>query len=1073
MRISRMVVIVVNILSLLCLPIPECHAVRQVINGADQNYGDTGTPAVNGAEFVTDNTLTTTADGQNFAGTPSIKVDTDNIGTLTITGNTNITGAVGAAGLSLKQLNLDGIAGKTVAFGGTVYATNMNFGNDGTATLADTKNLNAVTTTSANNTGNLTFLGTSAVNGDIGTAASALKKVNVDGAGKTVTFNDDVFATTLNFGAAATAKLADASTLTAATTTSANNTGVLTCNGNATVTGNIGAGGAILNQVNANGAAGKFATFDGDIFATTLNFGGNGTVVLTDGSDLTAATTTATNNTGKLTFNGTSTVTGDAGVLGTVLARVNADGGAGKTVTFNNDIFATTLNFGGDGTVALADNADINGAVATTTAGTGALTFAGDSNVTGNIGSSATNLLRQVTVNGAAGETVAFGGNVRANTLHFGNDATVTIADTKDLTANVTTAGNNKGTLTFLGSTDINGTVGASGALLKQVNAGAAGETVVFNGDLYASGLVLTNTGTVKIGDGYNLYAPVTATTDGTGTLTFNGATKTGGAIGAVGNALAAVNFYGATSLGHDIAATLTTVRSGSTVTLAKNVTVTGNLTVNNAADCVLDIGMHTLTLAGTGVYRQLASGKLIVGASGATAGSIVGSGNAVVNAASVLSVQVGGFIANNTAFKVIDSAGGGTVNVPGTITSSSPLYTFAGAAALGDLTITATQAQTLNSVATGNAAAAGAVLQSVANAGATGDMQNVINAIFALPTTAAIQSSLESLVPVVDGAVTNTSCSQMNQFVTTVVNHLENAIVKAPAGLTGIGTGDDYYKGVDVWMQGFGDYAHQDAREASNGYNATVWGTALGADRPVYGENTRVGLSGGYAQSFVRSKDDSGMTDIDSWQGTLYGGYQDTDRPYYVDCAFTFAYNTYDSARNVAAGAIQRIATSDYNGQQYSVYGSFGYTFDVRKLLVTPTLSAQYMHLHVSDYTEDGAGALSLNVSGQDYDMFQTGFGAKCEYPVRLKSLTITPEFHAKWLYDFIGDTQATTSTFSGGGGSFATTGFTPAQSTWDFGAKITLLTKKDVSLAVNYDFQLKEDYWEHTGWATVSIRL
>jgi outer membrane autotransporter protein len=171
--------------------------------------------------------------------------------------------------------------------------------------------------------------------------------------------------------------------------------------------------------------------------------------------------------------------------------------------------------------------------------------------------------------------------------------------------------------------------------------------------------------------------------------------------------------------------------------------------------------------------------------------------------------------------------------------------------------------------------------------------------------------------------------------------------------------------------------------------------------------------------------------------------------------------------------GAIDRTALSDYNGQQYSALVDFGYTFDVHKLKFTPMASVQYMHLRVGGYTERDAGSLNLKVDSQDYDMLQTGFGAKFEYPLESKYGTFTPEIHAKWLYDFIGDKQQTTSTFSGGGGSFATNGFKPAQSTYDFGTKVSLITKNDVTLGVEYDFQIKEDYWEHTGWVNVSYKL
>ena len=77
----------------------------------------------------------------------------------------------------------------------------------------------------------------------------------------------------------------------------------------------------------------------------------------------------------------------------------------------------------------------------------------------------------------------------------------------------------------------------------------------------------------------------------------------------------------------------------------------------------------------------------------------------------------------------------------------------------------------------------------------------------------------------------------------------------------------------MDAGSGGFGSYLHQGPIASSNGYNATIWGTALGYDILAL-KNLRVGLSGGFAQDFVRTKDSSGRTDIDNYQGALYGSY-------------------------------------------------------------------------------------------------------------------------------------------------------------------------------------------------------
>ena len=913
--------------------------------------------------------------------------------------------------------------------------------------------------------------------------------------------------------------------------TANNNRGTVTFDGNSTVWGDIGndVANRKVSQINANGAAGKTVSFEkatgstGNINANNnLSFGGDCTVSLADGIVFNKGVQSAIAAAqGTLLLNGSSEVSG-AGLVGNPIKEVQG-GTAGGVAVLGGNFWAETAKVIGTGTLNFQDDfTDTNGGtginfdadgkvdvnsiaarnitanVTTSNNNTGTLSFRGDAIMTGDVGGAgkALKLIEVGAIN--ANKTVNFTGHVVASTLNFvQNGNKVIIAAGNNLTAAVTTNTNDKGTLTFNGTSIVTGQVGTSGAVLSLVEAGAAG-TATFNNDIFATKLDVTGNGTVglsgnmtgtinytaaavtgevKVADGKNVGV-VTTNTSGQGTLTFLGATTTGGNIGTTGplKKLAAVNFNGATSLGHNVRADTITIAptSASTVTLTGDRTMDGNLTLfaNNGA--VLNVGTNTLNLNGTGIYTQNAGSTFRVGVDGANSGKINADGPATVNIASALAIDVVSYVPNNTTVKIINGAAGGTIAVPATITSSSPMYTFAGTKTGGgnDISITATRANSFNTVASGNAAAAGAVLESVAAAGASGDMLTVINDLDSLPTTSDVAKALSTVVPVVDGAVNNTSFSAMSQFVNTAVNRLENMLARNFT-ITGIATGGDYLKGVEAWAQGFGDYAHQDERGASNGYNASVWGTAVGIDAPAHNDDIRLGISGGFAQSFVRSKDNCGRTDIDSYQGTLYWGYRDPNHPYYLDCALSFAYNKYDGSRHIALGGTERIPLADYDGQQYSALTGFGYIFNIRNVMFTPLASIQYMHLRVNSYTEEEAGALNLHVDGQDFDMLQGGIGAKCEYPMKTRYGTFIPELHIKWLYDFIGDTQATTSSFSGGGGSFATTGFTPAQSTYDFGAKVSLFTKNNFTIEANYDFQFKEDYWENTGWVTVSYRI
>lgn len=877
--------------------------------------------------------------------------------------------------------------------------------------------------------------------------------------------------------------------------TTSNHAGTVTFSGASTVSGSVGTNSLYLNQINA-GLDSKTVTFSsGNMYADTLRFSNtvtSGTVTFT-GVIANTNVTTAGDGLGILTFSTTSNALhGNIGAEDGYLATVNA-GTSGTVLRLYGSVYANNFNLTNttsSGTAYFYDNVnyDAGGGAGITTAGNGfgILTLAGTSTINATVGTSANKL---ATVNAAANSEIdTFNGNIFATTLNMQNttsSGTVTLADNvsynNGITAgSITTAGNGFGILQCDGTSTVNSTVGTSSNALASVKGGADGETATFSSDIYATTLNVTGTGTAQlngnltstvnfdsntnnggtceIATGKTIDA-VTTSNAGKGTVTFDGSTVTGGDLGTNTRSLFAVNFNGIganSTLGHDIYALTTTANNSATVTLSGNRAIKGDATL--AGTSTLDIGNSTLTLSDTGIYTQGAGTTLKLTANSATDfGKITASGNAVVSNTSIVNVTADSYIASGSQFTIIDGLGGAGVNVPGTITSSSSRVSFTGLSLNGDLILTASRSgggYASDAPANSNAAAVGTVLDNIQNP--TSDMFNVLNTLDTLSATQTYQA-LNTLIPQVDYSVLQVSYTTQEEFLQTVFTHTSS---------TGISTGSDMLKGLDIWSQGFGSYLHQDARDFSDGYNATIWGTAAGFDYSV-APDLKLGFSGGFAQDFIRSKDSSARNDINSYQGTIYTTY--SKERFYINTAAAFAYNDYDSSRHIAVGAIDRTAKGDYDGQEYSGYVDTGYTFTLKKIYFTPLFSFQYSHLRINSYTETGANALNLNVDRQDYDLAQTGFGCKLGYSIKRKTYTITPEVKFKWLYDWIGDTQQSASTFTGGGASFNTQGFTPAQSSYEFGTKLTLVTDRNITLSLNYDLEVKEDFYGHYGYANV----
>ncbi|HQP92311.1 MAG TPA: autotransporter outer membrane beta-barrel domain-containing protein, partial [Candidatus Omnitrophota bacterium] len=272
-----------------------------------------------------------------------------------------------------------------------------------------------------------------------------------------------------------------------------------------------------------------------------------------------------------------------------------------------------------------------------------------------------------------------------------------------------------------------------------------------------------------------------------------------------------------------------------------------------------------------------------------------------------------------------------------------------------------------------------------------------------------------------------------------------------------------------DIWIQSYGDYVNQGKRGISNGYRANIWGSVVGLDRLFMDGALRLGLAQGFGSSKIRSKDNHGQTSIDSYQTGLYGEYQGLDSPYIFDAALTYGYNDYDNARYINAGALQRTASSDYNGHQFSSYFEAGYKIEKKGFDIIPLLALDYTYLYLPGYAERGADSLNLTVNSQSYDSLQLGLGCRLSKAIETINSIITPELRFRYFYDVINDAQQTIASFAGGGTSFATSGFKPAPSSFNLGARIEFFNKKNITFLLDFDSSLKEDYYETGGSVTV----
>lgn len=641
---------------------------------------------------------------------------------------------------------------------------------------------------------------------------------------------------------------------------------------------------------------------------------------------------------------------------------------------------------------------------------------------------------------GMAREAVALPGVVGAEGVLNGVDATgnatLTVANNQNINTNndlagaFTTANNNQGDILFLGNSTVTGATGTIGNSFLSLSAGVAGTTTNFNGPVFSTTMTVSGTGTVNfngnvtgapvfaadglinLGAGRILTGAVTTNTANTGTLTLNAGSSVTGAIGGA-NGLKQINVAGGN------AAVTGAVQAQGFNLGANTLVITGALTTNAG-------GVIQTTLTSDAVF-----GKILAGTSNINAGGVT------------VLPTVTGALTNGTTYKIVD-APAGTIGAVVSVINNNPRYTFSGLpTSTGDVNIRLSGVAPLATLVTAPGALAVAPILDV-NAPANSDLLTVQDAIAVLPSAAGINNALAQLAP----GTTNLEAPRVAGQTTRLLDDLWMARVhetqdscepKNKAAPTNSLQCRDAEKQSNWWAKGFGNVGRQDDVDNMSGYKAKAFGLVLAYEIPLNKE-TRIGLGGAYANTKIDDNNSNGETNIDSYQLTGYISH--APGPWFIKGAVTAGIDRYDSSRSIVFPGVNRTASADYKGHQYSAVVSAGHHFFFNQTTITPLAALQASRIHVGGYSETGANDINLRVNSQDYDVVQSSLGVKAEHHIQAGNGNFYPEVHFKWLHDFTSTTMEQTAAFSGGGAQFKVRGIDQDRDLFNVGAGISFLT-------------------------------
>lgn len=780
----------------------------------------------------------------------------------------------------------------------------------------------------------------------------------------------------------------------------------------------------------------------------TVSFDGNGSA---------GAAITGTTNDGSVTITNHGTVTATSGGRG-----IYADGGYNSTSAEVHIINSGTIS--GDGAAARAINynglaiIENSGSATSTTrqglvawSNNGPVTITNSGTVTSykDIALQAANEIGDITVtnsgtvNAPDDATAATNAGLRAGGIW----AEVDMDSCASCNGNVSVTNTATGVVNAPADYAVNAATPQGNITLS--NAGKITGTYGVNLDALDGTITGSNSGTIysTATDGYGIYVAHA----NSGTITnSNLVHAVNAAVGSANGAtINVVNNSGATlagGIGLGSGGNLT--NSGTlalkTNTTSTNVTSTGDITKGTIGGNFVQTSTGVLNIAAKSNSTTDGYSTLAVG------GTATIDGKAYVDVKQVNTLAVGQ--------KLVGVVSAGTLSGNfKSVDDNSAMFNFTSLATTGangriDLqvvnTLTATDA--VKSIGASPALGAANTIDSIIQSGnATPEMNQVIQALGALPTSTEVGDAVSEMVPLLTSGTTSATQGAIGG-----ISKVVQARVESNRGLS---SGDGYIADRNVWAKPFGSWANQDTRNNVDGYDASTYGIVFGADAPV-SSTLRLGGAFAYARSDINGN--SSITrqsaNVDIFQLIGYGSLA-IDEQTEVNFQAMVGQNQNQGQRRIAF--MNKTASADYNSQSAALGIGLGHVIALDdKTSFTPSIRADYTWIRDDSYQESGADALNLNVNSRTTQAMVLGLDGKLTHKLS-DGLLLAGNLGIG--YDTINEGSSITSAFAGApGAAFVTRGLDPSPWLVRGGLGATYKVKTGFDLTARYDAEYRESF-------------
>jgi uncharacterized protein with beta-barrel porin domain len=244
-----------------------------------------------------------------------------------------------------------------------------------------------------------------------------------------------------------------------------------------------------------------------------------------------------------------------------------------------------------------------------------------------------------------------------------------------------------------------------------------------------------------------------------------------------------------------------------------------------------------------------------------------------------------------------------------------------------------------------------------------------------------------------------------------------------------------------------------QNSSVNQTGFDYLVAGFTAGVDYRVR-DNLLLGLATGYSHTGADFPGSGGSVETNTWPIMAYAAY--LPESFYAYGSLGYALNLFNLNRDIVFTGINRTATGSTTGNQFNAYGEAGYDLKARRLVVTPMVTLSYSSLWVDGFEEEDAGALNLKVSPQQADSLQTGVGAKVAVPLQVGQTKIVPQVYATYQHEFSDNPRYIDARLNQGSSTFAFQTERPQRDFAVVGGNVNLFTRKNLSVQLDYNTEV-----------------